>query len=83
MRYPKFPIQPLRLLLAASLGLPLLAACSETAVNLAQATPTPIPLPAKPTCQVQRGAMVSELNFPVAIVEQEVALAQIAALVLS
>jgi macrolide-specific efflux system membrane fusion protein len=79
MSYPKFSFHPLRFLLIASLLL--LAACSGTAINPAQATPTPIPLPAipaKPTYQVQRGDMTRELNFPGRIdpaIKQELAFA--------
>ena len=79
MPFQKFSPNPLRFLLVASLLL--LVACSGTAANASLATPTPIPLPAipsKPTYQVQRGAMVSELTFSGRIepaVKQELAFA--------
>jgi membrane fusion protein, macrolide-specific efflux system len=79
MSHRKFLTHLFRSLLAVSLLL--LAACSGTAVNPAQATPTPIPLPAipvKPTYLVQRGNMLRELNFPGRInpaIKQELAFA--------
>lgn len=79
MSHRKFSTQLIRFLLAVTLSL--LSACSGTAASPAQATPTPIPLPAipaKPTYQVQRGDMTRELKFPGRIdpaIKQELAFA--------
>ena len=66
MPHPNFPIRSLRVLLVFML-LPLFfAACSGASADTVQATPTAIPLPViaeKPTYQVQRGELVSELIF--------------------
>lgn len=53
-------------LLISGLYLLLFTACSGNSLKAPQATPTPIPtpvIPVKPTYQVQRGEMISELKF--------------------
>src|SRR5215216_2495281 len=57
---------PLRLSLTLMLFALFVVACSGNSANTLQATPTAIPLPViakKPTYKVQRGDMISELNF--------------------
>jgi len=81
MTHHQTPIRLFRAILVFGLLLLLCVACSGTAANPEQATPTPIPLPAipvKPTYQVQRGDMLRELKFPGRInpaIKQELAFA--------
>ena len=66
MPHPNFPIRSLRVLLVFMLIPLFFAACSGASADTVQATPTAIPLPViaeKPTYQVQRGELVSELIF--------------------
>ena len=66
MLHSNFRTRPLHLLLISVMFSLSVAACSGTSANSAQATPTAIPLPViaeKPTYQVQRGELVSELIF--------------------
>ena len=66
MPCPNFPIRSLRVLLVFVLFALFFAACSGESANTVQTTPTAIPLPniaKKPTYQVQRGEMISELIF--------------------
>ena len=63
---PYINLRSLRAALLIVLFVPFFAACSGGSANTVQATPTAIPLPAiaqKPTYQVQRGEMTSELIF--------------------
>jgi multidrug efflux pump subunit AcrA (membrane-fusion protein) len=59
-------LNPQRILLIVGLYLLLLTACSGKSLKAEQATPTPIPtpvIPTRPTFQVQRGEIISELRF--------------------
>ncbi len=72
---PDLKLRFLRVSLLIVLFVPFFAACFGASANTAQATPTAIPPPAiaqKPTYQVQRGEMTSELTFTgrIAPVEQ-------------
>ena len=66
MPLSNFPARPFRLFLAFVLCPLFFAACSGKSAKTLQATPTAIPLPIiaeKPTYEVQRGEMISELKF--------------------
>jgi RND family efflux transporter MFP subunit len=66
MSRPISPVHSYLALLIALLFIPWFAACSGASANNAPATPTAIPLPVlvqKPTYNVQRGELTSELNF--------------------
>jgi macrolide-specific efflux system membrane fusion protein len=62
----KLPVRSMRVVLILVLFVPFFAACSGPSASSAQSTPTAIPLPViaqKPTYEVQRGEMTSELIF--------------------
>jgi RND family efflux transporter MFP subunit len=66
MSSAKLPIHAVHVVLIMVLFIPTFAACSGASANNAPATPTAIPLPIlvqKPTYEVQRGEMTSELKF--------------------